>query len=560
MSTSLPKSSRPSGSVGSPREALRGGALEEAEAGFRASIASAQSPEAYEGLAEATWRLGDSDAAVAALESAYELYHARGDRASAARVATALALRSEILLGKSAVASGWLQRARWNLEGLEPSPEHAWLAVWEGHFALLFHQDFATAARKIDEARGLAARLGLHDVELLSLGLEGVALVSRCEVEEGMRRLDEVTAAAIGGEIAGEDAAGNATCYLLTACERVQDFDRAGQWLEKVRERLTRVRFVPGRMFCRDHLVGILIWRGAWDEAEREIDAMIREAEVIAPRFVATGFLRRGVLRHRQGRPQEAAEALEQAGSHPGTFLVRAAMALDEGDAEGAASNVRRFFRSLPSQERLDRAPGLEILARAEALRARERECRAALEELRSIADAVPTEGLRAALRVAEGVVLRETGDAEGARAPLEDAVDLYERSGSAFESARARLELARTLLSLGRREDAAREARAALAVFARLGAAGGAARATGLLEPLQGSRAGEKGRPVAGLTARETEVLRLVADGLSNASIGEALCLSGHTVKRHVANILGKLDLPSRAAAAAYFVGQSSR
>ena len=46
--------------------------------------------------------------------------------------------------------------------------------------------------------------------------------------------------------------------------------------------------------------------------------------------------------------------------------------------------------------------------------------------------------------------------------------------------------------------------------------------------------------------------MLRPVADGLSNASIGEALCLSGHTVKRHVANILGKLDLPSRAAAAA--------
>jgi pimeloyl-ACP methyl ester carboxylesterase/DNA-binding CsgD family transcriptional regulator len=53
-------------------------------------------------------------------------------------------------------------------------------------------------------------------------------------------------------------------------------------------------------------------------------------------------------------------------------------------------------------------------------------------------------------------------------------------------------------------------------------------------------------------LSAREREVLAHVADGLSNAAIAEALRLSEHTVKRHVANILLKLDLPTRAAAAA--------
>jgi DNA-binding NarL/FixJ family response regulator len=53
-------------------------------------------------------------------------------------------------------------------------------------------------------------------------------------------------------------------------------------------------------------------------------------------------------------------------------------------------------------------------------------------------------------------------------------------------------------------------------------------------------------------LSAREREVLGLVADGLSNGAIAGALRLSEHTVKRHVANILLKLDLPTRAAAAA--------
>ena len=56
-----------------------------------------------------------------------------------------------------------------------------------------------------------------------------------------------------------------------------------------------------------------------------------------------------------------------------------------------------------------------------------------------------------------------------------------------------------------------------------------------------------------ATLTARESEVVSLIADGKSNAAIAAELKLSEHTVKRHVANILLKLDLPSRAAAAAF-------
>lgn len=59
-------------------------------------------------------------------------------------------------------------------------------------------------------------------------------------------------------------------------------------------------------------------------------------------------------------------------------------------------------------------------------------------------------------------------------------------------------------------------------------------------------------------LTARENEVVVLIADGKSNAAIAAELNLSEHTVKRHVANILLKLDLPSRAAAAAFAVRQT--
>ena len=54
-------------------------------------------------------------------------------------------------------------------------------------------------------------------------------------------------------------------------------------------------------------------------------------------------------------------------------------------------------------------------------------------------------------------------------------------------------------------------------------------------------------------LTARELQVLRLISTGRTNKEIADELCLSERTIDRHVSNILGKLDVPSRAAATAY-------
>jgi DNA-binding NarL/FixJ family response regulator len=54
-------------------------------------------------------------------------------------------------------------------------------------------------------------------------------------------------------------------------------------------------------------------------------------------------------------------------------------------------------------------------------------------------------------------------------------------------------------------------------------------------------------------LTGRELQVLRLVAAGKTNKAIATELSLSERTIDRHVGNILTKLDVPSRAAAAAH-------
>jgi len=79
-------------------------------------------------------------------------------------------------------------------------------------------------------------------------------------------------------------------------------------------------------------------------------------------------------------------------------------------------------------------------------------------------------------------------------------------------------------------------------------------AAATAVKQELQSPPADPKAaRAAGGLTTRELEVLRLISTGLSNQAIADRLCISEHTVHRHVANTLTKLDVSSRSAAVAH-------
>ena len=76
---------------------------------------------------------------------------------------------------------------------------------------------------------------------------------------------------------------------------------------------------------------------------------------------------------------------------------------------------------------------------------------------------------------------------------------------------------------------------------------------ASGVNLPRRGPDGASDDAQIAGLTPREIEVLRLLTGGLSDREIGDALFISHRTAMRHVANILGKLEVNSRTAAAAY-------
>ena len=100
---------------------------------------------------------------------------------------------------------------------------------------------------------------------MLALSLTGLARVAAGEIAEGMRELDQATAAAVAGELSGLHFAGAVCCHMIYACERVHDVERAAQWCETVRG-FTEQWSVPQLFgFCRSHYASVLIWRGRVD-------------------------------------------------------------------------------------------------------------------------------------------------------------------------------------------------------------------------------------------------------------------------------------------------------
>jgi DNA-binding CsgD family transcriptional regulator len=336
---------------------------------------------------------------------------------------------------------------------------------------------------------------------------------------------------------------------MIIACERTCDYDRAGQWCERLEAFCERTGQRPLLALCRAHHGTVLTMRGEWEEAEAELEWASGELSTLRPAMAGYARARFAELRRRQGREADARALLSEAQGHVLVPLVHARLALDGGDAEGATGHVERFLATFAGGGPIETAPGLELMARSRAALGDLDAASRAHAKLGAIATAVGTKPVHAAERDTAAAIAAAREDWGAARLALEDAVDLYRSSPAPFEAARALLELAGVLDALERPEHALEYALRASDIFERLGAQRDAVRAGKLVAALGGRSTALKR---AGLTAREMDVLSQVAEGLSNRQIAERLILSEHTVHRHLANVYAKLGVSSRAAAVA--------
>jgi DNA-binding CsgD family transcriptional regulator len=362
---------------------------------------------------------------------------------------------------------------------------------------------------------------------------------------EGVALLDEAMVAVTAGEVS-PIVAGDVYCGVLSGCHELFDWRRAQEWTAALTRWCGEQRdLVPYRGQCLLRRAELMQLRGRWSDALAEARcACERLADPPGQAGLGSAFYQVAELHRLRGEPAEAEEAYRQASLHgrrpqPGLALLR----LLQGDLAAALGAIR--VAADETRERRTRPRMLAALVEI-ALAAGELEtARAAAEGLASAADELEASYLRAVARQSAGAVLLADGRAADALAPLREAERLWQELEAPYEAARARVLVARACNELGDEAGAQLELDAAAATLREIGAAGDLDR----IDRLRREQA--TGQPP--LTARELEVLRLIAAGLTNRAIADRLGISEKTVARHVSNLFVKLGLSSRSAATAY-------
>lgn len=519
------------------RAALGGGDWDEARARFDEAARGSDAPEAWEGLSRAAWWLGDQELTLTARDRAYRGYLEAREVCPAARMAMWLASDHLDFRGDDALASAWLQRGRTLLRGSEPCSELGYILLLDADIALLAQADPSGAARLAVEALTLARSIDDVGVEVVALAILGSALLASGRVSEGLQRLEECAAMAIGEDFVETAAPGWALCHVVSACADVGDFGRAAQWSRALHSwsALWQARHFFG--VCRTAYGEVLATSGEWTTAEEELVSALADLRATRPALAAPTAVRLGRLRVRQGDLVEARALFSSALPLPHAILALGEMDLARGDTAAGVDAADRVLRRLGEASVLDRFPALELLARARAAGGERTAAVEATRLLEAQAERLATPYMRGRARLVRARVQAAAGDHDRARRSAEDAADLFTGCSAPYEAAEARLVLSAALEALGRPDRARAEGAAAREVFALLHTVTPAGRGT----------SGER------LSPREADILRLVAQGLSDAQIAARLFLSPHTVHRHVANIRTKLDVPSRAAAVAH-------
>jgi DNA-binding NarL/FixJ family response regulator len=503
-------------------------------------------------LGEALAGAGQYDAALEAYREALTLPGVISDATQAGRIHTRI---GQVYLAREEadLAAASHQRAFAAFGGAD-HPEVARTLLQLSELNLMALSRHADGAAEAEQALAMAERLRRPDLAAEARGLLGTAWV-RMGTSGGVELMNQALADALDAHepaLAGTIANRLAHHHYWEA-ELDESARAAGQAVDMLRGVAD-----PHRLGWPTFWLGVAAFtRGQWDAAERRAIELTELGEQLGVRrFLAQAHQLRGMVAQDRGQHAEAIEHLGQAAEvlrtiAPGTlvfYLGRYCLALLQAGAtaegEACLAELEGLALALPPEAK-PRNSGLNLVALAYLTLGR--------PDL--------AERLERDLRPATGqlhwtLVARTVGELALARGDLEVAAEYLDRSARIAARAGARPELARTWRALARLEAA--RPRAGAQERARAAALERQARAVeqvlGMPTPdVEAARRSVPPAAASPLSTRELEVLRLVADGLSNREIAASLVISERTVVHHVTHILDKLAVPSRAAATAY-------